>query len=203
MEITEVRINPFRKGQNRIRGEQTDRRLAMIDSDPPPDDIERDRSDLLQMLIRMGFAYAVAQDAVQTALLKDQEWLANGRATAIRNRQAWLRTVAIRAAQYEMRRRRRERPLDAGPELAVLPFPAFDQEQEDRHRLDALQSALGRLPEELRTILLMHIVGGRSIRKIAEELGVSFGVANHRLNRARQMVRDELLERGFELPESA
>lgn len=175
----------------------------MLDSAPSAEALERDRSDLLQMLIRRGFAYAVAQDAVQTALLKDQEWLADGRASTIRNRQAWLRTVAIRAAQAEMRRRRRERALDMAAEPAILPFPTFDQEQEDRRRLDALQTALGRLPEELRTILLMHIVGGRSIRKIAEDIGSKFGKVNHRLRLARRIVRDELMAAGFELPESA
>lgn len=175
----------------------------MPDSDPPRDNLELDRCELLTMLIRMGFPFAVAQDAVQTALLRDQEWLANGRATAITNRQAWLRTVAVRAAQYDLRRRRRERSLDTVAAPAILPFPALDQADEDRHRLDAVHSALGRLPEELRTVLLMHTIGGRSIRTIADSLGVSFGVANHRLNRARQMVRDELRARGFDLPESA
>src|SRR5689334_6287268 len=98
------------------------------------DSLERDRSDLPAMLNRMGFPYTDAQDAAQTALLKNLEWLADGRAETIRSPQAWRRTVAIRAAQYEVRRRRRERALDAGEEPAVLPFPAFDQEEEDRHR---------------------------------------------------------------------
>ncbi|WP_435008065.1 RNA polymerase sigma factor [Tundrisphaera lichenicola] len=175
----------------------------MLDLDPPPDDLERRLSDLLAMLIRMGFPFAVAQDAVQAAMLKDQEWLADGRASVIKNRPAWIRTVAIRAAQAEMRRRRRERALDLGAEPAIIPFPALDQEEEDRQRLNAIHAALGRLPEELRTVLLMHTIGGRTIRGIAGDLGVAFGAANHRLTRARQIVRDELRAQGFELPESA
>ncbi len=175
----------------------------MLDSDRSADDLERDRSDLLTMLIRMGFPFAVAQDAVQTALLKDQEWLANGRATTIRNRQAWLRTVAIRAAQAEMRRRRRERAIETGTEPAVLPFPALEQEEEDRHRLDAIHAALGRLPEEIRTVFLLHAIDGLSLRKIGKIPGQSFASARSRLNRARKIVRDELLAQGFELPESA
>ena len=175
----------------------------MLNSEASPDDLDRASDDLLSMLIRMGFPFAVAEDAVQTALLKDQEWLANGRASTIRNRQAWLRTLAIRAAQHDKRRRRRERAMDAGTEPTVLSFPALDQEEEDRHRLDAIVAALELLPEEFRTVLLMHTIGGRTIRRIADDLGMTFGVANHRLNRARQIVRDELRSQGFDLPESA
>lgn len=53
----------------------------------------------------------------------------------------------------------------------------------------ALERALDRLPDEYRTVFLLHQVKGYSHAEIAELLGIQRSVSEKRLYRARKLLR--------------
>jgi RNA polymerase sigma-70 factor (ECF subfamily) len=172
-------------------------------SDDPPSVacLERRRPELLSMLLRMRFSYQDAQDAVQEAIMRAFEWIADGKVAGIKNRRAWLRTVAVRAAQT-ITRRRRECKLRSKEEPIILPFRDLEQAEEDQQRIDAIYRALGLLPEPLRQVFSRCAVEGRSIREAAAEMRLPVGTVNARLIRARRAIREQLRAAGFDVPDS-
>ncbi len=113
----------------------------------------------------------------------------------------WLFEVATRvakkAAVQDARRNTREGvPADSAPEpAAAAPPPPSD--------LTALQHALDeelqRLPEKLRTPLVLCHLEGLSQDEIARHLGVTDGQLRGRLYRAKEKLRERLVRRGFSL----
>jgi RNA polymerase sigma factor (sigma-70 family) len=140
-----------------------------------------------------------ADDAFQAAFL-----VLARKAGAVRWREClggWLFEVATRvsrkAASQAARRAAREgSPADAAPEPAapVPPTPAD---------LTALQAALdeelARLPEKLRSPLVLCHLEGLSQDEVARHLGLSDGQLRGRLYRAKERVRERLVRRGFTL----
>jgi RNA polymerase sigma factor (sigma-70 family) len=62
-----------------------------------------------------------------------------------------------------------------------------------RLEAEAVVAAIVALPDELRRVLIMRDVQGRSGRAVAEELGLSLAAMKSRLHRARASVRAALL----------
>jgi len=98
--------------------------------------------------------------------------------------------VALRVASNELRRAQASaeltRPL-AEFELVlgdVAPTP--EESLEQRRALALLDSALARLPLELRTVLVLFELEGLEVTRIAEIEGIPLGTASSRLRRARQ-----------------
>ena len=59
-----------------------------------------------------------------------------------------------------------------------------------RIEVQALESALSRLPEQHRTAVVLRDVYGLSIEEIAKQLGVSETAAKVRVHRARKKLKD-------------
>ena len=77
--------------------------------------------------------------------------------------------------------RRRGRP--------VLP----DRQLASRETAEHIQRALGTLPFDQRTALVLREIEGLRYEEIAYSLGVAVGTVKSRLTRARQALRAELL----------
>lgn len=140
-----------------------------------------------RLLRRFGVPYALLDDAAQEVF-----WVAARRFADIeRGREkAFLYGVALRVARNELRRLSASaeimRPL-AELELVlgdVAPTP--EESLEQRQALALLESALARLPLELRTVLVLFELEGIEIAKIAEIESIPLGTASSRLRRARQ-----------------
>lgn len=98
---------------------------------------------------------------------------------------SWMFTILHNLAINRLRqsaRRGAHLALDQASEEALASAPA--QEMALRHR--ELMRALGSLPEDQRSILLLVSVEGLSYAEVAQVLGVPLGTVMSRLSRARQ-----------------
>lgn len=123
------------------------------------------------------------EDAVQSCLekawrrrksLRDERWL-----------KTWLVRILINECYNIHRRRGREAPGEI-PERAAP--PGADRE---------LHDALMRLPEELRTPLVLHYMEGYSIQEIASALRLAQGTVKTRMRRGRAILKQLLSEEGL------
>ena len=70
----------------------------------------------------------------------------------------------------------------------------FDQERYER--ITKLDSALSQLSDEHRLIVLLHDTEGYKLTEIQELIGIPVGTVKSRLHRARNRLREILLEDG-------
>src|SRR5262249_49933065 len=114
----------------------------------------------------------------------------------------WLRQLARNQAHTFLRTRSRFRRRHAAWEddVAAVADPAADArgmliEREDRR---ALAEAMEELPDEAREIVTLYYREGKSVRQVAELLGLGEDAVKKRLERARASLRQALLERAGE-----
>jgi RNA polymerase sigma-70 factor, ECF subfamily len=102
---------------------------------------------------------------------------------------AWLLRVARNVALDHLRHQR------AVPFAEVWPS---DEAVEDvaAERLEALTEALGHLPQDQRTVVLLRFVGGLSPAEVAERMGRSETAIHALLHRGRVRLREELTTLG-------
>jgi len=146
-----------------------------------------------------------AEDVVQDALISAWKSMRSFEGTNFR---AWLfRIVTNRALdRVRARRRRPELPLDPpedddiswaepaaqGPDLADI--------ASGREALAVVEQALTNVPEEQSAALLLRDVEGFAYEEIALMTGVEVGTVKSRIHRARVVVRNALVSRGWEPP---
>lgn len=106
----------------------------------------------------------------------------------------WLYRVAVNECLQHLRRNGRQRvnPLMHDP---VDRFAGSTQQSEHAELLDR---SLQRLEPDLRAMFLLREVENLSYREIASALDVSEGTVASRLNRARRLLRQYLVELGWE-----
>ena len=102
----------------------------------------------------------------------------------------WVYAVAMSTALTGMRRVKRLRAREA--ELVEAEGVAASGPEEDPHLRERLQKELSRLPERLRTTVVLHDVEGFTHREIAEMLGIPEGTSKARLSEARTRLREAL-----------
>ena len=140
-----------------------------------------------RLLRRFGVPAAQLDDAAQEVF-----WVAARRFADIEasREKAFLYGVALRVASNELRRAQANAEVTlplADLELVlgdVAPTP--EESLEQRRALALLDRALGRLPLELRTVLVLFELEGLEVSKIAEIEGLPLGTASSRLRRARE-----------------
>ncbi len=128
-----------------------------------------------------------AEDASQEVIVSALERLDTVRDGGLFG--GWMAQIARNRCRDLLRRRARRSETPLTDEV-VTPVPA-DSREEHADLLEALE----RLPEVHRLPLLLFYFDGRSVRKLAEELGLTEGGACVRLYRARQALRRLLAER--------
>ena len=112
----------------------------------------------------------------------------------------WLhgvaRRVALRARRVVARRRAVERlGLDHDP-------PAVPEPDDDRAaRQSALDEEVARMPERLRSPLVLCYLEGLTHEEAAHRLGCPLGTVRSRIARSRVLLRDRLARRGLMAPE--
>jgi RNA polymerase sigma-70 factor (ECF subfamily) len=139
----------------------------------------------------------LATDVVQEVFL--HLWQAADRVDLARGSlRAYLRTIAHRRAVDAVRRAvRRDRAESA---VEVVDVDGVDEGiAEEAAALwchDRLEAALDQLPEEQRVALCLAYYGGRTLKQVAETLGIPEGTAKSRvrlgLARVRALVGDDL-----------
>jgi RNA polymerase sigma-70 factor (ECF subfamily) len=98
---------------------------------------------------------------------------------------AWMRSIV--ATECVRRRRRR------GSRRELVPAPTYVEPDSDRVDYQSLiASALGRLPENERHVLVLHYFLGHTLPQIARILRLKPGTVGKRLHSARLSIRREL-----------
>jgi RNA polymerase sigma factor (sigma-70 family) len=141
----------------------------------------------------------LAEDAFQATFL-----VLARRADAVRPRHvvgSWLYGVAYRTALkargIAIRRKTREKQVDAMPQPAISPEEAWADLQ------PVLDSELARLPDKYRIPVILCDLGGRSQRDVARELKLPAATLANRLAAARRLLAKRLTNRGVVLSASA
>jgi RNA polymerase sigma-70 factor (ECF subfamily) len=103
----------------------------------------------------------------------------------------WLHSITV-SVGLNLKRREKRRSnhmsLEFAPDLPVQ-TPEADPLLTQR-----LNGAIESLPEELRTIVILHLVQGHTHPEIAEILDIPEGTSKARLSRARARLREELAD---------
>jgi len=142
---------------------------------------------------------ADAEDLVVAAFVRLHE--ARARLRPDTNLPAWLFTTLANLCHnhYRWRRRHPEEPLESdtegmgGREPASEPAgPAPDGAIEDDETGAAVRAAIDELPDDQKTVLLLHHYERASCREIAAIVGCSERGVETRLYRARKRLRERL-----------
>ena len=149
--------------------------------------VEEHHQVLYRYAFRLTGAVPEAEDLTQQTFLVAQQKLAQVREAA--SVRGWL--FAVLRNCY-LKGFRKPSPLCATSlDLDVESIAAADVDQPlDR---EALQNAIGRLPEEFKLVVLMFYFEELSYREIAAQLSVPLGTVMSRLSRAKSVLR-RLLE---------
>ena len=147
---------------------------------------------------------AASEDIAQEAFIN--AWRHLERLNSADSFLPWLRQIARNLARDHLRRYR-DQPLD-GPnaELALAvaadPGPQPMQQILEDERESAAAELIASLPEDSRETLLLFYREGQSSQQVATLLGITDAAVRKRLSRARQLIRDDLMQRFGEFASS-
>ena len=137
--------------------------------------------------------FDAAEDAAQEALVS-----AFLRLASLKDPQAfgpWLRQMAVNGALMWIRQNRRQVSLDeAGEADLASPAPSPEARMAQSDARGEVMSAIGRLTKPQQESLTLFYLEEMSINDIARFLEVSAQAVNQRLYRARQCLKEEMLE---------
>jgi RNA polymerase sigma-70 factor (ECF subfamily) len=144
------------------------------------------RSELIKArLYRTALLYvgseSLALDAVSEAVYKGLKSFRKLRRPEFF--ETWLTRIMINECKKELRRRKREQALETLPETAAEAFDALP-----------LKEAIGRLPSELREVVILRYFTGFTLAQTARSLDIPQGTAATRQRRALALLKLELSE---------
>ena len=122
---------------------------------------------------------SAAVDAVDEAVYKGYRAYSKLRQPEYFN--TWLFRILLNVCRDELRRRKRE--------LAVEELPETAQEQFDTL---PLKEAIRRLPEQLRSVIILRYFTGLTLEETAQTLGIPRGTAATRQRKALALLRLDL-----------
>ncbi len=143
-----------------------------------------------------------AEDLTQTVFAKAAQALPTFRGDA--ETSTWLYRIAANVASDWLRSRSMQEarltlPLPAESDddtgaatigvAAVDNVPSPEQQLSDKDMRDCIRGEIGKLPETLRTVLMLSALGGLTDDEIAHTLGISRDNAKVKLHRARREFR--------------
>ena len=166
----------------------------------------REERALYRHALRIVGTTADAEDVVQDALFSAWRSIASFQGLSFR---AWLFRIATNRAldHLRLRKRRPELPLEPPEDDDVTwsepaaPGPDLNQLAGDREALALVETALGALPAEQRTALLLRDIEGFPYEEIAVITSVEIGTVKSRIHRGRVAVRNALIARGWRGPD--
>jgi len=172
---------------------------------------ERSQDELLETLVRehsrlvYRIAYAVlrrhheAEDATQETFLRVVRY--SSRLAEVEDPKTWLARIAWRVAVEFGRRnaRKHEIPLE-DPEKptqeVISPDRSADQTIQGTQVGAALERLIAALPEKLRAPLILSAIEEMTPREIAATLDINEAAVRSRVFRARQILKEKLVQRG-------
>jgi len=95
----------------------------------------------------------------------------------------WITRILINECKKELRRRKRELPLDTLPETAGETFDSLP-----------LKEAIRRLPSDLKEVIILRYFSDLTLAQTAESLSIPQGTVVTRQRRALKLLKLELTE---------
>lgn len=146
---------------------------------------ERYKKGMYTLAYRMVGDFDTAAEVLQDAFLQVFRHLADfqGRSTL----GAWIKTIVVRTALSELRRRRvRFESLETQHEAGNLDWGATALDTE------YLERAIQALPEGYRAVFVLAEIEGFSHKEIGDMLGISEGTSKSQLFYAKKRLRETL-----------
>jgi RNA polymerase sigma-70 factor (ECF subfamily) len=139
----------------------------------------------------------LARDLLQEACIRLWRSLDSVGAQPPERQRAWLFTVARNLVVDFYRSRAtadQTRDAIATQARAMEPTvaPGADADLFAQEGLRAMDAAIGRLPDDLRTVLVLQVLGDRTSSEIGELLGRPAGTVRYQLALARRQLAEEL-----------
>ena len=132
---------------------------------------------------RLGLPESDADDAIQQVFLTASRRLAE--VTPGRER-AFLYGVAVNvAARFREKHARRREELQESFEIFGSDLPSPEALLDHRAELRLLDAMLDAMPDDLRTVFVLHEIEQQTAPEIAAALGIALGTVASRLRRAR------------------
>ena len=145
---------------------------------------------MLQVTRSAEEAEDVVQEAFVRAYVKLHTFQRNSRFFT------WLYRIAFNSALSRRRRKRATLSLDQTREVTgIEPIDSVDAPDErmlQTERIEMVRTALDRLSDEHRAIMILRELENHAYEDIAEILEISIGTVRSRLNRARTQLRQTL-----------
>jgi len=131
-------------------------------------------------LIYLG-SESLAMDAVDEAVYK--ALCGKGKLRQPDFFDTWITRILINECYNELRRQKRFQPLEELPDMTVEAFDSL-----------SLKEAIGKLPGELKDVIILRYFGGYTVAETAQALQIPPGTVATRQRRALQLLRLELEE---------
>jgi RNA polymerase sigma-70 factor (ECF subfamily) len=154
------------------------------------------------LVYRMINHEADASDLTQEVFIRIYRALPRLRAEGAQN--AWIRRIATNVCLDYLRRRRNKSPISSldvshaqefdGPQAWDVPDPSGEPDRllASQERMELLHSAIQSLPDDYRTVVVLHHIEEMRVEEIAETLEVPPGTIKSRLSRARNALKRKL-----------
>jgi RNA polymerase sigma-70 factor, ECF subfamily len=156
---------------------------------------QQHRPRLQRLVTRLAGDAELAEDLTQEVGLRAFQAFPGFRGEA--DAYSWLYRIAINVVnRYRERRRPAIVPLDT-PEVEGLAADRAGGPEAAFLRDDlraSVRKALDRLPDDLRTILILQVYEGLKYRELALILGIPIGTVKSRLHHAMQRLKEELTQ---------
>jgi len=154
---------------------------------------------IIQLVNRYVKDPSEAQDVAQEAFIKAYRALGNFRGDSAFY--TWLYRIAINTAKnYLVSRSRRSsdyqvdiqdaEALENAPQLQGMDTP--ERQLLNQEIIDTIKTAIDKLPEEMRTAIMLREFEGMSYEEIAEAMDCPVGTVRSRIFRAREAIDNKL-----------
>ena len=154
--------------------------------------VERHERRMYNLALRMTGREEDARDATQDAFLTALRKLSSFRGEAAFT--TWMHRVTVNACYDLLRKRQRAPLLDRGQderERGPEPPPSPDHAASSDLSID-VQRALMQVPEDFRTVMILHDVQDLPYEQVAAIVGVPVGTVKSRLHTARKRLAESL-----------
>ena len=164
--------------------------------------VRRYQRPISAYVYRMVGNYESALDLTQEIFIKVYNSLNRYRAEF--KFSTWIYKIAHNAAVDHLRRTAtREQPLVAGPDGDSYDLPlessrlSPEQESERKERRGEIEAVVRALPANYRELIILRHSQDLSYEEIVEVTGLPLGTVKNRLFRAREMMRQQFVDKGI------
>ena len=151
---------------------------------------EAERAHIWRLAARLSGNPDAADDLTQEIGVRALEAFGSFRGAS--SPSTWLFRIAVNVVlRWRERQARRDTNDDAETEGISSPEASPEEQLLNRAETERLHRFLERLPDDLRTPLLLHVWEGMKYHEIAAALDIPAGTVMSRLHKARQRLRKE------------